>query len=288
MILKYIHKILIWGIIAVFLIGTSPNSFAFKSKKHSKSRQSTTHVSKKSASKKKSSTAKKSSVRKSSAKKRSTLKKRSRTVSRSKRKSGTSIISRKKTSTRIPVKEVVRKDTNYVNPDDLPALEDDQEDLPVETQTIKVSDLLQKYVVSNQSDNSTDSVNHREKIIMEIIKYLDTPYKFGGNTSKGIDCSAFTRTVLGNTLSLDLPRTAREQFQLGQEISDKSELKFGDLIFFNTRRRVRPGHVGIYIGDNLFAHSSSRQGVMVSSLETEFYSKRFMGGRRYEAAALRH
>ena len=64
--------------------------------------------------------------------------------------------------------------------------------------------------------------------------------------------------------------------------SDRTELKFGDLVFFNTRRRVKPGHVGIYIGDNLFAHASSKLGVTISSLEHDYYNKRYMGARRID------
>ncbi|MGE5680707.1 MAG: C40 family peptidase, partial [Bacillota bacterium] len=256
MILEKLHKILLIGLVAVFIFGSSHDLFAAKGKKNSSKKPSASHVSKKAASKKKASTAsakKKSASRKKSSAKKSSKVKVSRT---SKKRRSLPAVSRK---------QVIKKDTSYVSPDDLPALEDDPEDLPVETQSVNVSQLLEKYVTSNQANMSTDSIDHKEKMIMEIIKYLDTPYKFGGNTAKGIDCSAFTKTVFGNTFSVELPRTAREQFQLGQEINDRSELKFGDLVFFNTRKRVRPGHVGIYIGDHLFAHSSSKQGVMVSS-----------------------
>ena len=117
---------------------------------------------------------------------------------------------------------------------------------------------------------------------MEIIKYLDTPYKYGGNSINGIDCSAFTKTIYGNVLSIDLLRSARDQYTQGIIINNRDELKFGDLVFFDTRRRVKPGHVGIYIGDNLFAHSSSKNGVIVSSLDQDYYSRKFMGGRRIE------
>ncbi len=143
--------------------------------------------------------------------------------------------------------------------------------------------------VMNQlkSENTTTDINAdngttKERMLMEIIKYLNTPYKYGGNSTNGIDCSAFTQTVFHNVLSLDLNRSAREQYGQGMEIDNREKLKFGDLVFFNTRRRVRPGHVGIYIGDNLFAHASSRNGVIVSSLDQDYYSKRFMGGRRIE------
>ena len=98
----------------------------------------------------------------------------------------------------------------------------------------------------------------KELMLMEIIRYLNTPYKYGGNSLNGIDCSAFTQNVYKNSWLLNLNRSARDQYQQGIVIENRSELKFGDLVFFNTRRRVKPGHVGIYIGDNLFAHASSK------------------------------
>jgi cell wall-associated NlpC family hydrolase len=58
------------------------------------------------------------------------------------------------------------------------------------------------------------------------------------------------------------------------------------LVFFNTRRRVKPGHVGIYIGDNLFAHASSKSGVTVSSLDYDYYSNRYMGARRVDSTSV--
>jgi len=83
-----------------------------------------------------------------------------------------------------------------------------------------------------------------------------------------------------NTVSLDLNRTTRDQYNMGKDISEKDELKFGDLVFFDTRRSVKPGHVGIYLGDNLFAHASSSKGVTISSINSSYYENRFMGGRR--------
>ncbi len=161
-------------------------------------------------------------------------------------------------------------------------LAEEDEEIP-EDQGIDIASVMNQL----KSDNTTTDINAdnstmKEKLLMEIIKYLNTPYKYGGNSTNGIDCSAFTQTVFHNVLSLDLNRSAREQYGEGIEINNRDELKFGDLVFFNTRRRVRPGHVGIYIGDNLFAHASSRNGVIVSSLDQDYYSRRFMGGRRIE------
>ncbi len=169
---------------------------------------------------------------------------------------------------------------NFNLPDDSLAEADDE--IP-DDQGIDIAAVMKQLKPDNIStDIDADNSSMKEKLLMEIIKYLNTPYKYGGNTTNGIDCSAFTQTVFRNVLSLDLNRSAREQYRQGIEITDRDDLKFGDLVFFNTRRRVRPGHVGIYIGDNLFAHASSRNGVIVSSLDQDYYSRRFMGGRRVE------
>ncbi len=125
------------------------------------------------------------------------------------------------------------------------------------------------------------SLTPREKILFEAIKFLDTPYKYGGNSQQGIDCSAFTLQVYQNALSLELPRSAREQYAVGEKIS-KDELQFGDLVFFNTRRRSNPGHVGLYLGENQFVHASRSLGVTVSSLENAYYKKRYVGAKRIE------
>lgn len=164
--------------------------------------------------------------------------------------------------------------------------ETDPDDFPEEEPAVDIPEILNKFSSPGSgtvldADNST----LKEKLLMEIIEYLNTPYKYGGHSKQGIDCSAFTQTVYYDVLSTPLLRSARDQYTQGNVISSKSDLQFGDLIFFNTRRRVKPGHVGIYIGDNLFAHASSKHGVIISSLDLDYYSKRFMGGRRIDEAS---
>lgn len=154
----------------------------------------------------------------------------------------------------------------------------DGEDLPIEKSHIDISSLAN----TNDSFKNSGFSTVKEKMLMEIIKYLNTPYKFGGNSKSGIDCSAFTQKVYSDCVSISLLRTAQDQYNEGTPVQEIDELKFGDLVFFDTRRNVKPGHVGIYLGDNLFAHASSKQGVTVSSLTNDYYSKRFMGGRRIE------
>ncbi len=160
---------------------------------------------------------------------------------------------------------------------------DDPDDIPEDESTIDISSIMARLSSSsNETSLSIEQSTYRERVVMEIIKYINTPYKYGGNSMKGIDCSAFTQTVYRDALSININRSAREQYKQGEVIADKTELKFGDLVFFNTRRRVRPGHVGIYIGDNLFAHASTKHGVTVSSLDHNYYSVRYMGARRID------
>ncbi len=164
--------------------------------------------------------------------------------------------------------------------EDIDSDDNDADDIPEERNSVDLSSVSSRLLSNNDESNSFGTV--KEKMLMEIIRYLNTPYKYGGTTKKGIDCSAFTQAVFDHSVDYQLLRTARGQYTQGIEIDNKDDLKFGDLIFFNTRRRVRPGHVGIYIGDNLFAHASSKNGVIVSSLDHSYYSQRFMGGRRME------
>ncbi len=110
-----------------------------------------------------------------------------------------------------------------------------------------------------------------------IDEWYGTHYRMGGTTKKGIDCSAFTGTLLSTVFSFFVPRTAREQYQICEHIK-KEDLLSGDLVFFNTTGGV--SHVGVYLGNNHFVHSSSSQGVTVSSLDDEYYSRKFIGGGR--------
>lgn len=120
----------------------------------------------------------------------------------------------------------------------------------------------------------------RKQDIMDVIMdWLGTPYRFGGNSRRSIDCSAFIQQVFIATSNIKLPRTARTQVHVGDKVK-RENLEFGDMIFFHTYSRRFPSHVGIYLGDNLFAHASSRYGVTVSSLESSYYNRRYIGARR--------
>jgi peptidoglycan endopeptidase LytE len=118
----------------------------------------------------------------------------------------------------------------------------------------------------------------QDRLVLFAKKMLNIPYRFGGNTLVGIDCSAYVKKVY-SLVGVSLPRSAREQFAEGKPV-DNSELSMGDLVFFKTYASF-PSHVGIYLGDNLFIHASSRsKKVTIDSLETPYYIKRFIGAKR--------
>lgn len=138
------------------------------------------------------------------------------------------------------------------------------------------SDLLQAAAAEESEEGA--SIGATERVIRVAKKMLGIPYRFGGNSARGIDCSAYVQKVF-RFLNVPLPRTAREQFEEGNAVS-RDELATGDLVFFRTYARY-PSHVGIYLGDNQFIHASSRgRQVTIDRLDQPFYNKRYIGAKR--------
>lgn len=114
--------------------------------------------------------------------------------------------------------------------------------------------------------------------LLESLDYwYGTRYVYGGTTKKGIDCSAFVRAMYESVYGIELPRTARAQYSECRRVST-TELQEGDLVFFNTRGGV--SHVGIYLRNNKFAHSSSGRGVVISDLFENYYVSHYIGAGR--------
>ncbi len=108
--------------------------------------------------------------------------------------------------------------------------------------------------------------------------FLGIRYRFGGSSKNGIDCSSFVQKVF-RELEVSLPRTAREQFEVGNEVAF-GDLQKGDLIFFHTYASY-PSHVGIYLGNNKMIHASSRdRRVVISPMNTSYYRSHFIGAKR--------
>ncbi|WP_370543314.1 NlpC/P60 family protein [Geobacter sp. OR-1] len=130
---------------------------------------------------------------------------------------------------------------------------------------------IQKPVAEAQTDNA-------KQLKHAAYGFLGTRYRFGGNTRSGLDCSAFVQKVF-RELEVSLPRSAREQFEVGNEVPF-GDLKKGDLVFFRTYARY-PSHVGIYLGNNRMIHASSRdRRVVISSLNSSYYRSRYLGAKR--------
>lgn len=111
-----------------------------------------------------------------------------------------------------------------------------------------------------------------------IDSFLSTPYKRGGETKRGIDCSGLVVTVYQQYAGFKLPHDTKKLFKLVKHI-DKDDLRYGDLVFFSDGW-FGVSHVGIYIGEYKFAHSMEDFGVIVSSLDEDYYQKRYIGARR--------
>ncbi|HSQ40842.1 MAG TPA: NlpC/P60 family protein [Fibrobacteraceae bacterium] len=110
--------------------------------------------------------------------------------------------------------------------------------------------------------------------------WLGTPYKYGGQSKSGTDCSGFVQNVMRDYKGITLPRNAAAAYKLGKEV-DRSDLRTGDVVFFGTFWGI--DHTGIWIGNGSFVHASTSSGVITTQLDSDpYWSKRFRGGRRYE------
>ena len=106
--------------------------------------------------------------------------------------------------------------------------------------------------------------------------WIGIPYRWGGTTRRGIDCSAFVRQYVRQTLGVELPRTTATQRYEGVHI-DRDQLLPGDLVFFR-RRGTR--HVGVYLSDGEFIHASSSRGVTISNLSSSYWNRHYWMSRR--------
>ncbi|NCD68627.1 C40 family peptidase [Mucilaginibacter agri] len=121
------------------------------------------------------------------------------------------------------------------------------------------------------------SATSNVKLFQFVYDWIGTPYRFGGNSKRGVDCSAFTKELYTNVFNLTIKRNSRDIFSMVSPVA-KDELKEGDLVFFKIHSRSI-SHVGIYLGDGRFAHASMK-GVAISNLDDAYYSRYFYKGGR--------
>jgi lipoprotein Spr len=193
--------------------------------------------------------------------------------------------------------KAVKKETKFL----------DQIDVPVESKTSKKEDEAIAQVAKKESQKTRERTYRKDdaeelsslqvkyavllntpaeevrnaKMFEFIDDWYGTPYRLGGTTKKGVDCSAFSQFLFAAVYGFSIPRTAREQYNLTTRIS-RTELKEGDLIFFNTRGGI--SHVGIYLQNNKFVHASTSGGVMISDIFEEYWARKFVGVGRLKDA----
>lgn len=117
-------------------------------------------------------------------------------------------------------------------------------------------------------------------LYVESASWIGTPYRGGGRTKGGIDCSGLTQNLYSKVYKKKLERTTSGQKRQTKKIS-KRNLKEGDLVFFSSNRsKKKVAHVGIYLKDDLFIHASTSRGVIISNLKSKYYKKHWLHGGR--------
>jgi len=128
-----------------------------------------------------------------------------------------------------------------------------------------------------QRADFADAQAMKDRLYRQYQQWKGTTYQYGGLSKKGIDCSGFVHVTYLEQLGVTIPRSTSLQAELGKEIS-QADLRPGDLVFFKTGVKVR--HVGIYIENGTFLHASTSRGVIISSLDTDYWHDAYWHARR--------
>lgn len=131
-------------------------------------------------------------------------------------------------------------------------------------------------VFNTKSNYTSKQIKINDNLYDFYTNWEGVRYKLGGSTKNGIDCSGFVHKALKEKFNLDVPRNTIELSQMGKSIG-KNELQMGDLVFFKTGRT---NHVGIYIEDGKFMHASTKIGVTISELESDYFAKSYWKAQR--------
>ena len=143
---------------------------------------------------------------------------------------------------------------------------------------VRLLALLVAVLILEACSPSRRAARSPEARLMEMHdRWQGVPYVLGGTSRNGVDCSAFVMIVMREQFGINLPRTTREQMQVGVRVR-RSRLRVGDLVFFQTGRTTY--HVGIMLDNKRFLHASTSRGPMISSLDERYWSQRYHRSRR--------
>lgn len=147
---------------------------------------------------------------------------------------------------------------------------------------VPIGDQTPEISTKEEMEESGSSDQKESRLYQVASKWIGTPYLYGGNTSKGIDCSGFVKAVYEEAYNKTISRTSANMFSVNCKKIKKEQLTEGDLVFFRTdgKNTSTPNHVGIYLSNNQFIHASSSKGVTIADLTASYYVKCFLSGGR--------
>lgn len=133
------------------------------------------------------------------------------------------------------------------------------------------------FVTACSSSKQLTQHQAERELLNQFQRWQGTPYRLGGMTTAGVDCSAFILMIYRDAFNIQLPRTTAEQLRAGSPVS-RRKLRIGDLVFFRTGRNVL--HVGIVLSDGRMMHASTTNGVEITRLNQDYWIRTFIGARR--------
>jgi len=144
--------------------------------------------------------------------------------------------------------------------------------------SLSLSDLLFYSKYSDKLGINLDGTENKD-LIMAIDEWFGTPFRMGGCSKYGVDCSCFVKKIYDDVYGLYLSRTSKSIYYEDLIPVKKEDLQEGDILCFKIRGR-RISHIGIYLKDNKFVHASRKRGVMINDLNEKYYKKRYFSGGR--------
>lgn len=141
--------------------------------------------------------------------------------------------------------------------------------------------ISKKQISSKLAEKLDITVNKKDdlRLYAETAKWLGTPYRYGGNTRDGVDCSGFVCNIYKDVYGIKLQRTVESMYKTNCSKISRNQLKPGDLVFFNTAKTKKSlSHVGIFLKDDTFIHATTSSGVRTSKLSEKYYKQRWING----------